>query len=445
MSFILAGAAIGAGLNYLSSLEEQKNIDKRKSLLEESKISATEKASMLRDLNRSFNSEIANTQNAMALNSRGTDSSLALSAFLGTAAGSKIKAESDLRANIAGINRGINSQISGMQDTNTTSAIVGGAIEGGIAGAQISELLKNPAPKAEDLLEPIQEPAKIIGETPSVKLNNSTDIFTPNSQRDLAGVQITNEQSTEPETEIKTGITDIKGSIYDRHPGLMEFRPGKINEDGVKVIQGGARSELNLDRELDTTNERELYLAGRMVEGANKDAIAPYEAYTLIKAIPALAKAVIKNPKILSTTYKQVYRGVKEFGDDIGYNIGRFARGESAVDDVAEGIASGIDDFAAGYSKTVPVRSSQWSPINGPSYNGAYNKWNPVKRYVTPPHLDPEIMRGQTGAFVNFTMPGKQKLLIQGEYNKVQDWVKGDLLEGYYRPWLKGKGFRRLN
>lgn len=140
MLFALAGAAIGAGLSYLSAQEQQGNVDKQKSALANSKISPAERERMLRDLDKGFNANIATQSNSAALAYRGTDASLAKAAMLGTSEGARISAKGDMFSKITTINKSIQAQIASISDVNVADSVASGAIQGGIAGAQIGEL-----------------------------------------------------------------------------------------------------------------------------------------------------------------------------------------------------------------------------------------------------------------------------------------------------------------
>jgi len=140
MLFTLAGAAIGGTLSYFASQEEQANVDRQKAMLEESKVGAGERFRKVHNLERRFNTDIANSQNQMALNTRGADASLTQSAAFGAGVGAKISAMGAMENAIDQGNRQITQQIAGISDVNTTADVISGGIEGGIAGAQIGEL-----------------------------------------------------------------------------------------------------------------------------------------------------------------------------------------------------------------------------------------------------------------------------------------------------------------
>jgi len=217
MLFALAGMAIGAGLNYLSSQEEQANIDKQRKILGETIISPGERSRMERDLDRTFNSNISTSMNSMALKTRGTDASMATAAALGQAEGSRIEAKSGLYSSIASINRGIRTQIAGVQDANIAGSVISGGIEGGIAGAQITNLLATP------------DTPEVAPQTPGIDIAPSTGIVGMDKFDQSVGPESLGFSVARTIAGIKTPTSSIQDNIYkgpiQNSPDYIENRP----------------------------------------------------------------------------------------------------------------------------------------------------------------------------------------------------------------------------
>lgn len=149
LPFILAGAAIGGIASAFSNAAQarQRNAALGQAIqtLRENLLSQTDIDSSLRNINREFNSATTNVLNSTAIRSRG----LANAPTVAAAAGARlqparINALEGFRTQARSFNAGIFDRISGLQAQTAVSdpvgSFVGGAIQGGIAGAQIGRL-----------------------------------------------------------------------------------------------------------------------------------------------------------------------------------------------------------------------------------------------------------------------------------------------------------------
>jgi len=398
MLFALAGAAIGAGLNYLSSQEEQRNVVKQREALEGTKISPAERARMIKDLNRKFNANISRDMNSMALTYRGSDASLTKAAAMGASRGEQIGAEGSLKSDITSINRGIQAQIAGISDVNQFNAVATGAIEGGIAGAQIGDLTGS----AEDVVTDLG--TDVVDDKITSQNLPGTGIEETGLAKTFAGDAI---PGGETKTKISGGPRPFNPNLLldpaDAGKNIGSMDLGPIKDPELAPFYPGAGAD------------------------AIEEAIAPWEIMGIAKAVPGIARLAAQGGKALG-------RGIGKTAQTI-FNPGR------VMDDVASGVGRYTDDIIQPMGSNLRGQTS--SLLRGQSesiYRGQAMPWNAVKRYVTPEHLRPQSPwtggSSPWSATQNFTRTTGQKLLPARRV--------GRPVNRMVSPWLKGLDFRRL-
>lgn len=149
LPFIIGGALAGGAINALSDLfssnSQNANINKYENLLRDSKLSSGDITLGNKKIERFYNASITNLMNRSAINTGGVlNAPTVKAATVAPLAGQSAMAQANYDERAQARNEGIDRQIAaaelGRPTNNVLGDFFGGAVSGGIAGAQISSL-----------------------------------------------------------------------------------------------------------------------------------------------------------------------------------------------------------------------------------------------------------------------------------------------------------------
>jgi len=147
----IAGGALNAFANNTSRQRTNSQIDTYIGTLRDNIISDNDIQSKIRRTTGAYSSNLNNSLNATAFTSRGTiNSNVVKASVVSNVEGQRLNAINNIYDKAENFNKNIIDKIGQLETTKDTgnpiADFLGGAVQGGIAGAQINNLLSKPEP-----------------------------------------------------------------------------------------------------------------------------------------------------------------------------------------------------------------------------------------------------------------------------------------------------------